>query len=90
MRDVHLTARDRQVVYLLARGCSYKAVARALGVSTRTVEGYARLIAARLPDEVQHLGAQKAIMIWATAAEFLARYPDLVALPEATPAEAPA
>ena len=38
--DGHLTAREDEVVRLVARGMSNKAIAQRLGISTRTVEGH--------------------------------------------------
>jgi DNA-binding NarL/FixJ family response regulator len=47
----HITARERQVVALVADGLSNKAIAARLGVSTRTVEGHINHVFTKLGIE---------------------------------------
>jgi len=47
----HLTARERQIVELVAEGLSNKAISRRLAVSSRTVEGHLNHVFAKLGVE---------------------------------------
>ena len=45
---VSLTARERQLLTRLARGCTYEKCARMLGIGLGTVHGYVKLLYRRL------------------------------------------
>ena len=46
--SVHLTPRERQLLVLLARGCTYDECARLLGLGIGTVQGYVKSLYRRL------------------------------------------
>lgn len=49
-----ITAREREIVHLIARGLTYKEVARRLGCSTKTVETHMRHIFDKLGVSTRH------------------------------------
>lgn len=55
MSTLPLTRRQREVAHLVARGCSYQAIARSLGIGFYTARSYVRDAAQRLdnPDGLE-------------------------------------
>lgn len=80
--DEQLTAREAEVVRLVARGMSNKAIAQQLGISTRTVEGH-------LNHVFDKLGVQSRteLVHFALADSFVARdaHPDALRRSPTTP-----
>lgn len=64
-----LTARELQVAALVGKGWAYKRVARALGMSTRTVKIHVAAIAQKL-DNPDGLSTGTLVMLWAAHREW--------------------
>lgn len=59
-----LTARQVEIARLVAAGRSYKAIARQLGISVRTVETHVEDASSRLPDRPGIRTPRMRLVLW--------------------------